>query len=188
MTANPTAPRFISPRTSSRSSPSPTGFASTAFQRPRSGTPISKSDFLITEDFGEAGVIEGDPPAPIVERYEAATDMLAALHRENLAGNPAADAARQPRHPRLRRRRLAGRDRADARMVPARSRRRANPGAARRIHRDVAPTAGKACRGGPNLGDAGLSFAQPDLARRSRRNIAGWRHRLPGRHARTCRL
>ena len=40
--------------------------------------------FLITEDFGEAGVIEGDPPAPIVERYEAATDMLAALHRENL--------------------------------------------------------------------------------------------------------
>src|SRR5437660_780208 len=40
--------------------------------------------FLITEDFGEAGVIEGDPPAPIVERYEAATDMLAALHRETL--------------------------------------------------------------------------------------------------------
>jgi N-acetylmuramate 1-kinase len=40
--------------------------------------------FLITEDFGEAGVIEGDPPAPVVERYEAATDMLAALHRENL--------------------------------------------------------------------------------------------------------
>jgi tRNA threonylcarbamoyl adenosine modification protein YjeE len=40
--------------------------------------------FLITEDFGEAGVIEGDPPRPIVERYEAATDMLAALHRETL--------------------------------------------------------------------------------------------------------
>jgi tRNA threonylcarbamoyl adenosine modification protein YjeE len=40
--------------------------------------------FLITEDFGSAGVIEGDPPAPIAERYEAATDMLAALHREAL--------------------------------------------------------------------------------------------------------
>ena len=40
--------------------------------------------FLITEDFGGAGVIEGDPPAPIAERYEAATDMLAALHRETL--------------------------------------------------------------------------------------------------------
>ena len=40
--------------------------------------------FLITEDFGSTGVIEGDPPQPIVERYEAATDMLAALHREKL--------------------------------------------------------------------------------------------------------
>jgi hypothetical protein len=40
--------------------------------------------FLITEDFGSASVIEGDPPRPIAERYEAATDMLAALHREAL--------------------------------------------------------------------------------------------------------
>jgi tRNA threonylcarbamoyl adenosine modification protein YjeE len=40
--------------------------------------------FLITEDFGSAGFIEGDPPAPIADRYEVATDMLAALHRETL--------------------------------------------------------------------------------------------------------
>jgi hypothetical protein len=40
--------------------------------------------FLITEDFGSTGFIEGDPPAPIAERYQAATDMLAALHREPL--------------------------------------------------------------------------------------------------------
>jgi N-acetylmuramate 1-kinase len=40
--------------------------------------------FLITEDFGSAGFVEGDPPAPIAERYEAATDVLAALHREAL--------------------------------------------------------------------------------------------------------
>ncbi len=40
--------------------------------------------FLITEDFGSAGFIDGDPPRPIAERYEAATDMLAALHREAL--------------------------------------------------------------------------------------------------------
>jgi tRNA threonylcarbamoyl adenosine modification protein YjeE len=40
--------------------------------------------FLITEDFDSIGFIEGDPPAPIAERYEAATDMLAALHREIL--------------------------------------------------------------------------------------------------------
>jgi len=40
--------------------------------------------FLITEDFGTEGVIEGDPPGPIVERYQAATDMLAALHSHTL--------------------------------------------------------------------------------------------------------
>ncbi|HWZ36860.1 MAG TPA: tRNA (adenosine(37)-N6)-threonylcarbamoyltransferase complex ATPase subunit type 1 TsaE [Bradyrhizobium sp.] len=38
--------------------------------------------FLITEDFGSEPFIAGDPPAPIAERYEAATDMLAALHHE----------------------------------------------------------------------------------------------------------
>jgi tRNA threonylcarbamoyl adenosine modification protein YjeE len=40
--------------------------------------------FLITEDFGSAGFIEGDPPAPVPERYQAATDMLAALHSLSL--------------------------------------------------------------------------------------------------------
>ena len=40
--------------------------------------------FLITEDFGNAAFIEGDPPQPIGERYEAATDLLAELHREKL--------------------------------------------------------------------------------------------------------
>jgi aminoglycoside/choline kinase family phosphotransferase len=42
------------------------------------------SGFLITEDFGSAGVVEGDPPQPIADRYETATDMLAELHREAL--------------------------------------------------------------------------------------------------------
>jgi tRNA threonylcarbamoyl adenosine modification protein YjeE len=40
--------------------------------------------FLITEDFGSEGFIEGDPPRPISERYETAVDMLAALHRQTL--------------------------------------------------------------------------------------------------------
>src|SRR6266567_7150784 len=40
--------------------------------------------FLITEDFGIAGLVEGDPPAPVAERYQAATDLLAALHRQTL--------------------------------------------------------------------------------------------------------
>lgn len=43
-----------------------------------------ESGFLITEDFGNAGIIEGDPPRPITERYEAAADMLAELHRKPL--------------------------------------------------------------------------------------------------------
>jgi tRNA threonylcarbamoyl adenosine modification protein YjeE len=42
------------------------------------------SGFLITEDFGSAGIVEGDPPRPIAECYEAATDMLAELHRKAL--------------------------------------------------------------------------------------------------------
>ncbi|HEV3500381.1 MAG TPA: tRNA (adenosine(37)-N6)-threonylcarbamoyltransferase complex ATPase subunit type 1 TsaE [Bradyrhizobium sp.] len=40
--------------------------------------------FLITEDFGCEGFVEGDPPSPVAERYEIATDMLAALHHETL--------------------------------------------------------------------------------------------------------
>jgi N-acetylmuramate 1-kinase len=40
--------------------------------------------FLITEDFGNEGLVEGDPPRPMAERYEAAVDLLAALHRQSL--------------------------------------------------------------------------------------------------------
>ena len=40
--------------------------------------------FLITEDFGSTAFVEGDPPQPIAGRYEAAVDMLAALHRQTL--------------------------------------------------------------------------------------------------------
>ena len=40
--------------------------------------------FLILEDLGDARVVSGDPPAPIVERYETAVDVLLALHRQQL--------------------------------------------------------------------------------------------------------
>jgi len=40
--------------------------------------------FLVTEDLGNAGVVEGDPPRPIVERYEVATDLLVTLHSQAL--------------------------------------------------------------------------------------------------------
>ena len=39
---------------------------------------------LIIEDLGNEGVVAGDPPAPIVERYEAAVDALVALHGKEL--------------------------------------------------------------------------------------------------------
>jgi N-acetylmuramate 1-kinase len=43
-----------------------------------------ETGFLITEDFGSAGFVEGDPPQPMADRYETAVDLLAALHREAL--------------------------------------------------------------------------------------------------------
>jgi N-acetylmuramate 1-kinase len=43
-----------------------------------------EAGFLITEDFGSEGFIEGDPPQPIVDRYETAVDVLVALHGEPL--------------------------------------------------------------------------------------------------------
>jgi tRNA threonylcarbamoyl adenosine modification protein YjeE len=39
---------------------------------------------LIIEDLGDERVVTGDPPAPIVERYETAVDMLLALHEKRL--------------------------------------------------------------------------------------------------------
>lgn len=39
---------------------------------------------LVIEDLGTEGVVAGDPPAPIVERYEAAVDVLVALHAKSL--------------------------------------------------------------------------------------------------------
>ena len=40
--------------------------------------------FLILEDLGEERLVQGEPPAPMAERYEAAVDLLAALHRKPL--------------------------------------------------------------------------------------------------------
>ena len=40
--------------------------------------------FLICEDLGREGVLEGTPPAPIEERYHAAADVLVRLHRDAL--------------------------------------------------------------------------------------------------------
>jgi N-acetylmuramate 1-kinase len=39
-----------------------------------------EAGLLVIEDLGEELFVEGDPPAPIEARYEAATDLLAELH------------------------------------------------------------------------------------------------------------
>ena len=39
---------------------------------------------LIIEDLGDEPVVSGEPPVPILERYETAVDMLLALHRQRL--------------------------------------------------------------------------------------------------------
>lgn len=39
---------------------------------------------LVLEDLGQEGVVRGDPPAPVRERYEAAIGVLAALHARPL--------------------------------------------------------------------------------------------------------
>jgi tRNA threonylcarbamoyl adenosine modification protein YjeE len=44
----------------------------------------NEKGLLIIEDLGDDKVVEGEPPTPILERYEAAVDVLAALHRHTL--------------------------------------------------------------------------------------------------------
>src|SRR6185295_7670265 len=39
---------------------------------------------LILEDLGEEQVVAGEPPAPILERYETAVDVLLSLHEQGL--------------------------------------------------------------------------------------------------------
>src|SRR4249920_136577 len=56
---------------------------------------------LVIEDLGDELVVEGDPPAPMEKRYEAAVDLLAELHsgtlQDVLAVEPGAD-YRLPRY------------------------------------------------------------------------------------------
>ena len=51
---------------------------------------------LLLEDLGTEGVVAGDPPAPIEERYAAAVDVLVALHRQPVARHAAGGAGRRP--------------------------------------------------------------------------------------------
>jgi tRNA threonylcarbamoyl adenosine modification protein YjeE len=54
------------------------------FSAPRIYEAELAEGLLILEDLGSEPVVTGTPPAPIEERYAAAIDMLAALHRQTL--------------------------------------------------------------------------------------------------------
>ena len=69
-----------------------------------------ETGLLILEDLGDELVVAGDPPAPIEERYAAAVDVLAALHRQPLPDALPVDAGLDYRLPRY-----------DMRCVPDRS-------------------------------------------------------------------
>ena len=168
MTANHTAQPCIWPRTSSRSSPSPSGLRERGFSAPAIHHADLDAGFLITEDFGSAGFIEGDPPAPIAERYEAATDMLAALHREPLPEILPLAPQITYTMPTFDTEALLVEAGLDARMVSAGPRRRTGGDDMRaEFVAHVARSAGQACGSRQDLGVAGFSFPQSDLARRT---------------------
>ncbi|QJP15210.1 tRNA (adenosine(37)-N6)-threonylcarbamoyltransferase complex ATPase subunit type 1 TsaE [Starkeya sp. ORNL1] len=60
------------------------GLKARGFSAPVVNAADLEAGLLVIEDFGTGAVVEGTPPAPVAERYEAATDVLAALHRLDL--------------------------------------------------------------------------------------------------------
>src|SRR6185312_6328311 len=62
------------------------GLTERGFSAPAIFAAEREAGLLIIEDLGDELVVEGDPPAPIQTRYEAATDLLAEMHSEKLQG------------------------------------------------------------------------------------------------------
>lgn len=60
------------------------GLRQRGFSAPKILAADRAAGLLLTEDFGDAFIAGGNPPAPIEERYAAAVDVLAALHRQTL--------------------------------------------------------------------------------------------------------
>ncbi|MBS7543391.1 tRNA (adenosine(37)-N6)-threonylcarbamoyltransferase complex ATPase subunit type 1 TsaE [Ancylobacter oerskovii] len=56
------------------------GLAARGFSAPTIYAADLAGGLLVIEDLGDEGVVAGVPPAPVAERYEAAADVLAALH------------------------------------------------------------------------------------------------------------
>jgi len=62
------------------------GLRERGFSAPKIFAADHDAGFIVLEDLGAEPVVAGDPPAPIVERYERATDLLIALHGFDLPG------------------------------------------------------------------------------------------------------
>lgn len=60
------------------------GLKAAGFSAPEIYSADLERGLLIIEDFGDEGVLEGNPPEPIKARYEAAVEVLAALHAKRL--------------------------------------------------------------------------------------------------------
>ena len=60
------------------------GLRGRGFSAPAVFAADREAGLLVIEDLGDELVVEGDPPAPIEKRYEAAVDLLAELHSETL--------------------------------------------------------------------------------------------------------
>jgi hypothetical protein len=60
------------------------GLRARGFSAPAIFAADRKAGLLVIEDLGRELMVAGDPPAPIEARYELATDLLAALHRQSL--------------------------------------------------------------------------------------------------------
>jgi len=60
------------------------GLRECGFSAPKIFAADHDSGFVVLEDLGSEPLLAGDPPAPVVERYERATDLLADLHRRKL--------------------------------------------------------------------------------------------------------
>jgi N-acetylmuramate 1-kinase len=60
------------------------GLRECGFSAPEIFAADLETGFLVLEDLGSEGIVGGDPPAPIEERYAAAVDVLLALHNADL--------------------------------------------------------------------------------------------------------
>jgi hypothetical protein len=60
------------------------GLRERGFSAPKIFAADHDSGFAVLEDLGSEPLVAGDPPVPVAERYERATDLLVDLHRRKL--------------------------------------------------------------------------------------------------------